>query len=99
MLADIDDHLERIFAGLGAIAELVILDDLSCSDADATGGESNGTPDAVDSLPRLRPLGHGVLPRDLLLRLIDLHVPTTTPLVVGSASSLDPDAARRWMAS
>lgn len=69
MLDHMGDHLERMFASLGPIAAAVILADVRRADDE-------------ESLPRRVPLGDGVLSRDVVLRLLAEHVPSTTPIVI-----------------
>lgn len=80
MIADLPDHLERLFGALGGRAALVLLQDVGAA--------------GDDDPPNPVPLGHGRLPRDLVLRLIEAHVPAGTPIVLGPGP-LEPQLA--WL--
>ena len=68
MLRDLPDHLERLFGALGPRAAVVLLEDLGAMEE--------------DDPPRPCPLGEGPLPRELVLRLIEAHVPPETPVLL-----------------
>lgn len=68
MLPAIDDHLERLFEGLGPSAALIILEDV-LEEADENG------------LPRRDDYGRGLLPRALVAELLRRHVPADVPVV------------------
>lgn len=78
MLETIAEHLERTFERLGAACSLLILSDV----------QSDG-----DQLTMV-PLGQGEMPRDLLLELIERHVPAQTPIVLQPG---DLDEQMRWL--
>ena len=80
MLADLPDHLERMFGALGPRAALVLLQDVGAC--------------AEDDAPQPVALGSGALPRDLVRRLIESHVPAGTPIVLGPGP-LEPQLA--WL--
>ncbi len=71
MLDQVEDHLQRQFESLGGTCALVLLSDVQV--AEGEDGESRCG--AV-------PLGEGVLPRDVVLRLLREWVPATTPIVI-----------------
>jgi len=102
MLDHLDDHLTRIFEGLGPIADLLILDDIARSSParsrDARPGAESIADDTAESLPTSCPLGTGALPHAHLLALIDAHVPIHVPIAIGTASAPDPISARAWIA-
>ena len=68
MLAELPEHLSRIFTSLGPRAAVVLLEDLRPAEGDEPPGRA--------------PLGQGVLPRDLVLELLRSHVPPETPVIV-----------------
>lgn len=71
MLPNAEDHLTRAFEALGSRAKVVLLHDALPSDGDD--GE----------LPILPvPLGRGVLPGDVLRRLVAEFVPASTPILL-----------------
>ncbi|MGA1224201.1 MAG: hypothetical protein ACO31E_06505 [Phycisphaerales bacterium] len=77
MLGQLDEHLERMFAHLGPVAAGVLIADVA--EADAGDGEG---------LLETRPIGEGVLPTDLLARLLVAHVPATTPVILRTGHDL-----------
>jgi hypothetical protein len=81
MLPAIEDHLTRIFQAIGPRADLVILGDV-------------GSP-AGDE-PRPAPFGRGVIPAELLKRLIKSHVSDVIPL---AAPETDIPAVSAWLSS
>ncbi|MCA9283585.1 MAG: hypothetical protein KDA22_00105 [Phycisphaerales bacterium] len=75
MLMEVDDHLTRAFETLGPLASAVVLEDVR----PAPSAEDN---DAVQAVG----LGEGILPRELVRRLLEAHVPAETPLVIRSGA-------------
>jgi hypothetical protein len=76
MLGEAEDHLVRMFAHLGPIAAGVLLFDLARSPET----EENGLLEAC-------PLGSGVLPCELLARLLRESVPEETPIILLPAAA------------
>lgn len=68
MLRHVEDHLHRAFETLGSLCAMLILADVHVDES----GESL----------KQAPLGDGVLPRDLLMQLIERHVPQDIPIVL-----------------
>lgn len=78
MLREAEDHLARMFAHLGPVASGVLLFDLSRA------------PDTEESgLLEACPVGAGLLPADLLARLLREHVPEETPVILLPGSVAD----------
>lgn len=73
MVNDIEDHLRRMFEGLGSRCAILMLEDVAVHEAD---GES--WCEAV-------PLGDGVLPGPLVRSLIESTVPAEVPVVITAA--------------
>jgi len=73
MLSEIDDHLVRAFETVGPLATVVVLEDVRPAPTD----EDDDTVETVG-------LGEGLLPRALVRRLLDEHVPSSTPVVIRS---------------
>lgn len=71
MLREAADHLARMFAHLGPVAAGVLLFDLARDDETEESG-----------LLSPRPLGQGLLPMDLIGRLLAEHVPAETPVLL-----------------
>jgi len=71
MLPDLDDHLTRLFHGLGNRCAMVML-------ADVVEGTDNAGEPRCETVA----LGSGRLPRDLVRKLIREHVPPKTPIVL-----------------
>jgi hypothetical protein len=78
MLADVEDHLQRQFEALAARCAMVLLSDVRVGQ---------------DHCARA-PLGEGLLPRELVLRLLREHVPQATPVVI---SGCNIDRQRQWL--
>lgn len=71
MLPTVEDHLTRMFAHLGPVAAAVLLFDLA------------ETPETEETgLLAPLPLGEGRLPKDLVARLLEAHVPAETPVIL-----------------
>lgn len=68
MLSRVEDHLSRMFESLGGQCAMVMLTDAALIED----GESIGPV----------PLGRGILPRDVVRKLIEQHVPEATPIVL-----------------
>ena len=66
MLDHLEDHLHRAFETLGGLGAMLMLSDVIAEGDDV----------------RPVPLGDGVLPREVVLRLIDQHVPPSVPIVL-----------------
>ena len=78
MMDTLDEHLERMFDYLGGRAEAVIIEDLQPVDEELVGQVA----------------GEGLLPGEVMGRLIDQYVPLQTPIIV-QASTLE--SARGWL--
>ncbi len=87
MLDRIEEHLERIFEGLGKEAHLLIIDDLVAMP----------TSEDESVLPRPVALGDGLLPRPLVLELMARHLKPGVPIVLGSASAARPSDSMEWL--
>ena len=74
MLPMIDDHLTRMFELLGGKCVMAILNDVKLVE-DAAGPRCEATP-----------LGQGCLPRDLVLGLMEKHLPPELPIVISPGS-------------
>lgn len=83
MLEDAADHLERIFAGLGPVCAMIFLE----------GMRPDRERDRVVSCP----LDRSFAPLDELCRLIEVHVPADTPIVVGCATGGDRRSLRETL--
>lgn len=75
MLDQLEDHLRRQFKTLGSRCAMVMLGDVRV--IDVADGDAQ-----CESVP----LGEGVLPRDLVRRLLSDCVPTSTPIVIQGRS-------------
>ncbi len=73
MLADIEDHMQSLFASFGPRADVVILRDTTINETD---------PEQMTPCP----LGSGRLPRAYIRELLALHVPESTPIMVQGAA-------------
>lgn len=71
MLPMAEDHLTRMFEMLGARAAMVFMSDVKLVEEDG------------EQAIRPVPLGEGVLPREVVRRLVAKHVPGDTPVVIG----------------
>jgi len=69
MMPTVADHLARMFDMLGSRCAMVMLSDVVVSGDDEP---------EVTSVP----LGQGVLPRDVVLELLQTHLPSETPVVL-----------------
>ncbi len=83
MLEDAADHLERMFAGLGPVCAMIFLE----------GMRPDRERDRVVSCP----LDRSLAPLDELCRLIEVHVPADTPIVVGRATVGDKRSLRETL--
>lgn len=83
MLKSIEDHLRRMFEGLGPRCAMVTLSDVVIDES------------AEEARCELAPLGQGLLPRGVVLDLLRNHVPEGTPIVIGPRSLGDQLA---WLA-
>ena len=72
MLADVEDHLVRMFEYLGSRAGAVVLEDLGSGEDDLHG----------------LPAGEGLLPGPLLGTLLEELVPEAVPIVIRTGASL-----------
>jgi hypothetical protein len=72
MMADVEDHLTRMFEALGPVCAMVFLNDVVVAETDG------------DTSCEMVPLGQGILPRKSVLGLMHKHVPAATPIVIGS---------------
>jgi len=79
MLADMDNHLTRMFEMLGGLVTMVILRDVAIAPGERC---------------EARPLGRGVLPRELVRALLRDHVPEQAPVVLGAAEL---EGQLRWL--
>jgi hypothetical protein len=82
MMNDVDDHLIRMFEGLGRHCAMVMLSDVLIHQHD-----DEPWCEAV-------PLGTGVLPRERVLELLRNHVPPETPIVIAAAQI---DSQLEWL--
>lgn len=73
MISDVEDHMQSLLASFGPRIDALILQD--------------AIPDPINA-DELLPctLGTGVLPQKVVLKLIELHVPKTTPILLQGAS-------------
>jgi len=78
MLEAIDEHLERIFEGLGQVAAAVLLTDV----LEPAGGATDAGDDATGPPLPTGPIGTGRLPPDLVRELLGRFVRPETPIIV-----------------
>lgn len=83
MLDTVEDHLTRAFETLGLLATMVILEDVRPAPTERD-------EDALEHVS----LGEGVLPAATIRRLLDAHVPETTPVVIRAGAL---DRQRQWL--
>jgi hypothetical protein len=81
MAADVEDHMQSLFAAFGPRVDCVILRDVR---------PDPGDPDTLVPCPT----GEGVLPRDAVRALLAAHVPPETPVLVPGAAL---DRTLEWL--
>jgi hypothetical protein len=79
MLATVEDHLERMFRHLGAVATAVVLADVATP--------ARGTPEAESGLLATVPFGEGLLPHARVAELLAECVPPSVPVLLFPANA------------